>query len=53
MVITAHSRVLEKLRVALLDKKSPTSHKPVKLIILFKRAKQYSLSSANLSQLTS
>jgi len=28
MIIAAYSRVLEKLRVALLDKKSPTSHKP-------------------------
>jgi hypothetical protein len=28
MMITASSRVLEKLRVALLDEKSPTSSKP-------------------------
>jgi len=28
MMITAYSRVLEKLRVSLLDKKFPTSHKP-------------------------
>jgi hypothetical protein len=28
VMITAYSRVLEKLRIALLDKKSPTSHKP-------------------------